>query len=137
MSFISLRRPLRPVLLLLTAAALMTACNYSEDVDLFTLSVQLVYPENTVQPYEGAPVELRATGRNAVFIDSTDATGMVRFRVTPGIYEASTSAQFVDSTGTTWWRYLFNGMRSMIVVSPDSLNQVTIELKSSRKRVVH
>lgn len=124
-----------PILLLV--AAMLAACSYTEDVELCTLSVTLVYPENTVSPYEGAPVELRSTGRNGVFIDSTDATGTVRFRVTPGIYEASTSAQFVDSTGTTWWRYLFNGMRSMIVVSPDSLNQTAIELKSSRKRVVH
>lgn len=114
-----------------------TSCSYDEDVELCTLSVQLVYPENTVEPYKGAPVELRSTGRNAVFIDSTDASGMVRFRVTPGIYEASTSSQFLDSAGTTWWRYNFNGMRSMIIVSPDSLNLTDIELKSSRKRVVH
>ena len=113
------------------------ACSYDEDVELCTLSVQLVYPDDTVEPYEGAPVELRSTGRNAVFTDSTDASGIVRFRVTPGIYEASTSSQFLDSTGTTWWRYNFNGIRSMIVVSSDSLNRVAIELKASRKRVVH
>lgn len=132
-----MRKAIRPIIVLLLLAAVPAACSYSEDMELCTLSVTLVYPENTVSPYAGAPVELRSTGRNGVFIDSTDATGTVRFRVTPGIYEASTSAQFVDSTGTTWWRYLFNGMRSMIVVSPDSLNQTAIELKSSRKRVVH
>ena len=115
----------------------MTACSYDEDVELCTLTVALVYPENTVSPYAGARVELRSTGRNTVFVDSTDTTGTVRFRVIPGIYEASTSSQFVDSTGTTWWRYMFNGVRSMIVVSADSINQTSIELKSSRKRVVH
>jgi hypothetical protein len=113
------------------------SCSYDEDVELCTLSVKLVYPENTVEPYAGAPIELRSVGRNAVFIDSTDAKGRVRFRVTPGIYEASTSSQFLDSTGTTWWRYMFNGVRSMIVVAPDSLNAIDIALKSSRKRVVH
>lgn len=115
----------------------MAACSYDDSVELCTLSVQLVYPENTVEPYKGAPVELRSTGRNVVFVDSTDANGVVHFQVTPGIYEASTSSQFLDSTGTTWWRYNFNGMRSMIVVAPDSLNETAIELKSSRKRVVH
>ena len=116
---------------------LLVSCSYDEGLQLCTLSVQLLYPENTVSPYEGARVELRSIGRDAVFVDSTDAQGMVRFRVTPGIYEASTSSQFVDSTGTTWWRYNFNGVKSMIVVDPDSLNQTSIALKASKKRVVH
>jgi hypothetical protein len=116
---------------------MMTACSYDEGMELCTLTVQLVYPENTIDPYEGARVELRQIGRDVVFTDSTDAQGMTRFTVPPGIYEASTSSQFLDSTGTTWWRYNFNGVRSMIIVSPDSLNKTDITLKSSRKRVVH
>jgi hypothetical protein len=116
---------------------LVMGCSYDESVELCTLTVQLVYPENTVEPYAGAPIELRGVGRNAVFIDSTDSRGAARFHVPPGIYEASTSSQFLDSTGSTWWRYMFNGVRSMIVVAPDSLNAVDINLKSSRKRVVH
>ena len=115
----------------------MVACSYDESMELCTLSVRLIYPENTVEPYEGAPVELRSQGPGGVFTDSTDTAGVVRFRVTPGIYEASTSSQHLDTTGTTWWRYNFNGVRSMIIVSPDSLNKIDIELKSSRKRVVH
>ena len=118
-------------------AGLLSACSSDEGLDLLQLTVRLVYPENTVQPYEGARVELRSIGRDAVFVDSTDAQGVARFTVTPGIYEASTSSQFLDSAGTTWWRYNFNGVRSMIVVSADSLNSIDIELKSSRKRVVH
>ena len=114
-----------------------SCASYDESIDTCTLSVQLLYPENTVSPSAGVRVELRSIGRNGVFVDSTDATGTVRFRVTPGIYEASSTSQFVDSTGTTWWRYNFNGVKSMIVVSPDSLNQTSIALKSSRKRVVH
>ena len=113
------------------------SCSYSEDIDLCTLTVQLVYPENTIEPYAGARVELKALGRNAVFVDSTDAQGTTRFTVTPGIYEASSTAQFLDSSTTTWWRYNFNGVRSMIIVDPDSTNMAEITLKSSRKRVVH
>ncbi|MBP5337855.1 MAG: hypothetical protein J6Z14_00910 [Prevotella sp.] len=115
----------------------LMACSYSEELTTCTLSVQLVYPENTIDPYAGARVELKSLGRNAVFVDSTDAEGMARFIVTPGIYEASSTAQFIDSTTDTWWRYNFNGVRSMIVVDPDSTNQASITLKSSRKRIIH
>lgn len=128
---------MRRLLYSIMAMALATACSYDDSVQLCTLSVQLVYPENTVAPYAGAPVELRSIGSTGVFVDSTDASGRVRFRVTPGIYEALTSSQFLDTTGATWWRYNFNGVRSMIVVDPDSLNQIDLVLKSSRKRVVH
>ena len=115
----------------------IASCSYSEDIDLCTLTVQLVYPENTIDPYAGARVELKALGRNAIFVDSTDARGITRFTVTPGVYEASSTAQFLDSTTATWWRYNFNGVKSMIIVDPDSTNQTSITLKSSRKRVVH
>ena len=115
----------------------IASCSYSEDLDLCTLTVQLVYPVNTIEPYAGARVELKALGHNAVFVDSTDAQGKTRFTVTPGIYEASSSSQFLDSTTATWWRYNFNGVKSMIIVDPDSTNNIEITLKSSRKRVVH
>ena len=115
----------------------LSSCSYSEDIDLCTLTVQLVYPENTIEPYAGARVELRSIGRNAVFVDSTDVRGITHFTVTPGIYEASSTSQFLDSTTSTWWRYNFNGVKSMIIVDPDSTNHANITLKSSRKRVVH
>ena len=124
-------------LLYIIISMVLLSCSYDEGIDTCQLTVTLVYPANTVEPYEGARVELRSIGRDNVFVDSTDAHGTVRYRVTPGIYEASTSSQFVDSTGTTWWRYNFNGVKSMIVVTPDSLNQVNIELKSSKKKIVH
>ena len=116
---------------------ILSACSYDETIDVLSLTVRLVYPENTVDPYAGARVELRSLAHDALFVDSTDSGGEAHFLVPPGLYEASTSSQFVDSTGTTWWRYFFNGVRSMIVVAPDSLNRADIELKSSRKRIVH
>ena len=128
---------MRRLLYLWTLALVVSACSYDEEMDLCTLTVQLLYPENTVEPYEGARVELRSIGKDAVFVDSTDVKGCVRFRITPGVYEASTSSQLIDSTGSVWWRYNFNGVRSMIIVSPDSLNQTDITLKASKKRVVH
>lgn len=128
---------MRQMLFLIIGLCLTVACSYDENVELCTLSVQLVYPENTIEPYKGARVELRQIGRDMVFVDSTDAQGVTRFTVTPGIYEASSTSQFLDSATSIWWRYNFNGVKSMIIVSPDSLNQTDINLKSSRKRVVH
>ena len=127
----------RDIFLYLSAALITSSCSYSENLDLCTLTVQLVYPENTIEPYAGARVELKALGRNAVFVDSTDVRGTTRFTVTPGIYEASSTAQFLDTATATWWRYNFNGVKSMIIVDPDSTNVAEINLKSSRKRVVH
>jgi len=114
-----------------------SSCSYSEEIDLCTLTVRLVYPENTIEPYAGARVELRSLGRNALFADSTDEQGRVQFTVTPGIYEASSAEQHLDTTGATWWRYNFNGVKSMIIADPDSMNVAEITLKASRKRVIH
>ena len=122
--------------LIILALCIFASCSYDESLDLCTLSVTLVNPENSIEPYEGAPVELRGLGRDVVFIDSTDTQGQVHFVVTPGVYEATTTSQFIDSTGTTWWRYNFNGVRSMIIVDPDSTNQADVMLKMSRKRIV-
>lgn len=122
---------------LAAVAALCGSCSYDEELELCTLSVKLAYPENTIEPYPGARVELRCLGRDALFVDSTDEQGNARFTVTPGIYEASSTEQHLDTTGATWWRYNFNGVKSMIVVDPDSTNQTTIALKSSRKRIIH
>ncbi len=133
---------MRRILYVIFGVLAIVACgsfdyDYDEAVNTCLLTVKLVYPEKTVDPYEGARVELRGIGRDVVFVDSTDTTGTVRFNVTPGIYEASSTSQFVDSSSTTWWRYNFNGVRSMIIVTTDSLNEIDIQLKSSKKRVVH
>lgn len=122
-------------MLLFLLVAMMAACSYDEDFTLYSLTVTLVYPENSTGPYEGARVELKSN-TGTIYIDSTNANGTVTYQVPPGIYEASTSEQFIDSTGTTWWRYNYNGVKSMIVVDADSLNQAEVTLKMSRKRIV-
>ena len=124
------------MVLLTIGCPLLMGCTYDEEVELCQVEVRLEYPENTVSPYAGARVEMKdATA--SVFVDSTDADGAARFTLPPGIYEATTSDQYVDSTGTEWWRYIFNGVRSLIIVSPDSANVLTLPLKMSRKRIVH
>ena len=119
----------------LSALIIFTACEYDERMDVCPVAVELVYPEDSVEPYPGVRVELK-DARASVFIDSTDSRGVAHFRVPPGIYEASTATQLTDSTGDTWWRYNFNGVRSMIIVSPDSTNHILMQLKMSKRRIV-
>ena len=121
---------------LLAFLPLPYACTYDETLSVCDVTVQLVYPEGSVDPYKGVRVELKDAAAS-VFVDSTDAHGLARFHVPPGIYEASSSTQLTDSTGDTWWRYNFNGVKSMIIISPDSTNQIRMNLMMSKKRIVH
>ena len=123
-------------LLYIILGILLTACSYDEVLDTYSLNVQLVYPEGSIDPYAGARVELKdATA--SIFVAETDHTGTAHFLVPSGIYEASSSTQILDTLGTTWWRYNFNGVRSMIIVSSDSSNIIRMPLTMSRKRIVH
>ena len=121
---------------IIAIALVLSACDYDETIDICTVTVRLVYPKDSVDPYAGVRVELKEA-YSSVFVDSTDAMGVAHFRVPPGIYEASSATQLTNSTGETWWRYNFNGVRSMIIVSPDSTNQILMDLKMSKKRIVH
>ena len=122
-------------LLALLAIGLLPSCDYDETVEICPVSVRLVYPENSIEPYRGARVEMK-DATSSVYVDSTDASGTARFNLPPGIYEATTNSQYIDSTGTTWWRYIFNGVKSLIVISPDSTNRIELSLKMSKKRIV-
>jgi len=117
-------------IILMTIA--VAACSYEEEVELCDVSVQLIYPENSIDPYKGARVELCAR-TSSVFVDSTDANGVAHFLVPAGVYNASTSEVFK----TYDYRYIFNGVKSLFVVSPDSTNNVSIKLTMTKKRIVH
>ena len=123
-----------PSILLLSL--LLLSCSYDETMDTCHVTVQLVYPEGSISPYAGALVELKDANAS-IFISPTDNSGRASFQVPAGIYETSSSTQFIDSLGDTWWRYNFNGVRSMIIVSPDSCNVVPLTLTMSKKRIVH
>lgn len=117
---------------------LLLSCSYDEELPLLPLQVQVVYQQTTFEGPENARVRVELKDQHAqIFVDSTGEGLTARFMVPPGIYEASTTASYIDTTAATWWRYNFNGVRSMIVVSPDSLNQVEMVVRMSRKRVVH
>ena len=123
-------------IILLTSYLFFFSCSYDETMDTCHVTVQLVYPEGSISPYAGALVELKDANAS-IFISPTDNSGRASFQVPAGIYETSSSMQFIDSLGDTWWRYNFNGVRSVIIVSPDSSNVVPLTLTMSKKRIVH
>lgn len=120
-------------LFLLTALLLAAAaCSYDDTLDVVSVRVQLQYPEGTIEPYAGARVEM--TDMHAsVFVDSTDASGVAHFALPAGIYQLLSSG-----TKTTYdYRYIYNGSKGQVVVSPDSLNDITLPLTVTAKRIVH
>jgi len=123
-------------LLLMLATTAATSCSYDECVEVCNVDVRLVYPQNSINPYEGARVEMKNSAAS-VFVANTDASGTAHFTLPPGIYEATSNTQYVDSVTDVWWRYIFNGVRSQIIISPDSTNNVAVQLKMSKKRIVH
>lgn len=125
-----------PIISALFLILLMGSCSYDETFEVCPVLVQLVYPENSIGPYTGARVEMKSAA-NSIFVDSTNATGAVHFTLPPGIYDASSNSQYIDSTTNTWWHYIFNGNKSLIIISPDSTNRIELPLKMSRKRIVH
>jgi hypothetical protein len=119
----------------LLVTSLLPSCDYDETVETCPVSVRLIYPDNSIEPYEGARVEMK-DATSSIYVDSTDASGTARFNLPPGLYEATTNSQYIDSTGSTRWRYIFNGVKSHIVISPDSTNRIELTLKMSKKRIV-
>lgn len=117
---------------------LFLSCSYDETMELCELKVQLAYQQTSFGEPENVRVRVEIKDQNAqVFVDSTANDRTAHFLVPPGIYEASTNAVYVDSTQETWWRYVFNGIKSEIIVAPDSLNTVEMQVKVTRKRFVH
>ena len=110
---------------------LLTACSdYSETVDTSTLTVALNFPDEVEGTKEGIRVELKSIGHEAIFVDSTDAAGIATFRVTPGIYEATSSTTRQQGTNSI---LILNGSSGQIVVKGDAPKaSVSISLMSSR-----
>jgi hypothetical protein len=110
----------------------LCACNYDDQMEIIPVKIQLVYPDNSIDPYTGARVELTNT-MASTFVDSTDATGTARFAVPPGVYSAASSSTLT----TTDYRYFFNGTKSQIIISSDSINTIQLKLTMSKKRIVN
>lgn len=112
--------------------ALLCSCDYEETYRTEQVTVRLIYPETyPIGPYTGARVEMMNASAS-VFVDSTDAAGIAHFNVPAGVYSV-TSANTIDIDD---YRYICNGTRGQVVISPDSANNINIELSVSRRRIV-
>ncbi len=109
---------------------LLGACNYEETFETVPVSIRLVYPANTIEPYKGVRVELK-DARASIFVDSTDAEGIAQFRVPAGIYDVNSSSSYTS----TEWKYFFNAYLNKVVISADSTNNLQLGLKMSKKKI--
>lgn len=117
-------------LVITLTACVFCACTYEETFTTVPVSVRLVYPANTIEPYKGVRVELK-DARASIFVDSTDAEGVAHFHVPPGIYDANSSSSYT----TTEWKYFFNAYLNKVVISSDSTNALQLDLKMSKRRI--
>ena len=110
----------------------LSGCDYEEDYRTEAVTIHLVYPSTyDIGPYRGARVEMQDAAAS-VFVDSTDSDGMAHFRVPAGVYSI-TSANTIDRDG---YRYICNGTKGQVVISPDSANNVRLELYVTRRKIV-
>lgn len=116
-------------LLLCLLFGLLTACSYDDGIEVYDVKIRLVSSGHEMYPHPGMRVELRDAS-TSVFVDSTDASGGAHFRVPPGVYEAMASRVLVADD----YRYIYNGVKSQIVIAPDSINVVEMKLTLSKKR---
>ncbi len=116
---------LRTILLLM-----MTACStdYDEQVSTTELTIALTMPTGSEASKEGIRVEVKRIGGEAVFADSTDSGGKVRFTLTPGIYEATASSVQKQGNNTL---LSMNGTSGQIILGTEAA-QTAITLAASK-----
>ena len=110
-------------------ALLVLSCSSNDDtntVQTCKVSVTLQYPQNSIQPYEGAKVEL-VDARASVFVATTNAKGVAEFNVPAGIYDVRSNA----TRGDGIWKLNLNGNKSKVVVSPPA-TEIKLEMKLSK-----
>ena len=110
---------------------MLTACSYEEELELMDVAIKLEYPANTIEPYEGAAVEIR-NAVASVFITETNSDGVAHITIPSGIYEITSSGVHIEGD----YRYIYNGVKSHVVVSPDSTNVIPLKLTVTKKRIV-
>ena len=76
----------------------------------------------------GFDVVLRNTSTGSVFVEKTDIEGKAMFSITPGIYEASVTAQHSEEG----YAYTYNGTSGQITVFRGQTTAVSIAMKSAR-----
>ena len=111
-------------------AAVLTACSdYEEAVNTYELTITLQFPDATEIQKDGIRVELKSIGHDALFVDSTNTEGKAHFQITPGIYEASSSATRKQGTNSM---LVLNGNSGQIIVETQAQQSATIHLQVSK-----
>ena len=114
------------------SATLLTACrsNYDERIELFDLTITLTAQDNAGYSFEASPVELRGIGRDVMLTDTTDAKGVVHFKVPAGVYEASSSTSIKMGTN----KFLIaNGNSGQIIIrGEETVTTVNVKMMISR-----
>ena len=111
-------------------AAVLTACSdYEEAVNTYELTITLQFPDATETQKDGIRVELKSIGHDALFVDSTNTEGKAHFQITPGIYEASSSATRKQGTNSM---LVLNGNSGQIIVETQAQQSATIHLQVSK-----
>ena len=104
-------------------------CSNNDAPEMLTkLTIQLQYPENTIEPYEGAPILLK-DAHGSTFEQKTNSKGMAIFEIPDGIYDVSTSDQKVINNTT----YILNGNKSQVVVGKGGANIINITISATTK----
>ena len=97
-----------------------------DNVSLGQLGISLTGIDGDEQA--GFDIQLRNVTTNSQFSAQTQADGKAVFNVTPGIYEASASAQ----RSAEGFAYIYNGTSGQITVRSGQQTQVSIDVKRAK-----
>ena len=114
------------------STTLLTAChsNYDERIELFDLTITLSGQDNAGYSFEASPVELRGIGRDVMLTDTTDAKGVVHFKVPAGVYEASSSTSI--KMGTNQFLIANGNSGQIIIRGEETVTTVNVKMMISR-----
>ena len=116
---------------IMTISLLLTACDtsYEEKVELYQLKVVLADKAHPEKSFQGATLELRGIGRDAIFTATADAKGGVTFSVPSGIYEAT--SQHIIRNGINNVE-ISNGTSGQIVVGREKATSIVLNMVSAK-----
>ncbi len=118
---------------IMTISLLLTACDtsYEEKVELYQLKVVLADKAHPEKSFQGATLELRGIGRDAIFTDTADAKGEVTFSVPSGIYEATSQHITRIKNGINNVE-ISNGTSGQIVVGREKATSIVLNMVSAK-----
>lgn len=124
-----MRKLLYYVLIFIGFVSCDSKFNYDETIPLYNLTIELADSVNKDKRFDGAILELRCIGRDAVFTDTVNATSKVDFIIPAGIYEATSQHILRDGINNV---EISNGSSGQIVVGRESSMNIRINMTSTK-----